>query len=143
MTVAHILDAKGGTVVTIAPDQTIAQVAALLAAKGIGAVLVTSGEQELVGILSERDIIRALARDGAAVLDSKASTLMTARVTTATRKMTIEEAMTRMTSGRFRHLPVVEGGKLLGLISIGDVVKHRIEQVETEKKSMLDYIGAS
>ena len=143
MTVAQILDSKGSAVITVTPDRTIAEVAATLAAKSIGAVLVADGDSALLGILSERDIIRALAQGGAAVLDHAASDHMTARVVTASRQTTIGEAMSQMTAGRFRHLPVVEDGRLLGLVSIGDVVKHRIEQVETEKQSMLDYIGAA
>lgn len=143
MSVTHILEAKGSGVVTTAPHRTMGEVVAVLAEKRIGAVVVVSGEGGVLGMLSERDVIRALAGGGEAMLHDAVSKHMTARVVTAGPDMTVEDAMSRMTLGRFRHLPVVDAEKLVGMISIGDVVKHRLEDIEREKQSMLDYIGTA
>lgn len=143
MKISSILDAKGGNVVTSAPHRTLGEVVAVLAEKSIGAVVVVSGDGEVLGILSERDVIRALARGGAVALNDAASKHMTSKVVTAKRDTSVIEAMTGMTNGRFRHLPVVENGRLAGLISIGDVVKHRLEDIEREKQSIIDYIGTA
>ncbi len=143
MSVTHILAAKGSGVVTTAPHRTMGEVVAVLAEKRIGAVVVVSADGAVLGMLSERDVIRALAGGGEAMLHDAVSKHMTARVVTAGPDMTVEDAMSRMTLGRFRHLPVVDAEKLVGMISIGDVVKHRLEDIEREKQSMLDYIGTA
>jgi CBS domain-containing protein len=111
-----------------------------LAARRIGALVVTSSEQEIVGIVSERDIIRVLAESGDAALGRQVTHVMTRKVVTCTRAETISSIMELMTAGKFRHLPVVEGNKLIGVISIGDVVKHRVQQIEFESAALRDYI---
>lgn len=143
MSVTHILDSKGSSVVTTAPHRTLGEVVAVLAEKRIGAVVVSGGDGEVLGMISERDVIRALARGGHATLNDAVSKHMTSRVVTAARDTTVESAMEQMTEGRFRHLPVVEQGRLVGMISIGDVVKHRLEDIEREKQSMIEYIGTA
>ena len=143
MNLAGILSAKGHDVTTTAPHRTLREVVRLLADKGIGAVIVTGADGNVLGIFSERDVVRALGRHGTDVLDDAVSRHMTARVVTATEDMTVNEAMQRMTEGRFRHIPVVDHGKLCGLVSIGDVVKHRIAEIEQDRQAMLDYIGTA
>ena len=141
MTIAAILKNKGHDVISIGPGQTVAEVAALLGAKRIGAVLVLGPGQDLVGIISERDIVKALARHGAATLDLTVDQLMTRELKTATPHTSVPEAMEMMTTGRFRHLPVLDHGALVGLISIGDVVKTRIMQQEHEVDSLRAYVS--
>jgi CBS domain-containing protein len=143
MKLAQILEAKGRAVVTAAPHRTLSELVGLLHQKRIGAVLIVGADEAVLGILSERDVIRALALQGPEVLGDAASRHMTSDLVSATADMTVEDAMEQMTEGRFRHMPVIEQGRLVGLISIGDVVKHRIETAEQEKKSMLDYITAA
>ncbi len=143
MNLSAILDTKGATVVTSAPHRTLGEVVAVLGEKRIGALVIVSADGEVLGMMSERDVIRALAQKGEAALQDAVSKHMTAKVVTARRDMTVHEAMSRMTNGRFRHMPVVEDGRLTGMISIGDVVKHRLEEMETEKQSILDYIGTA
>ncbi|WP_407528251.1 CBS domain-containing protein [Methylobacterium oryzisoli] len=143
MTVARILAQKGRTVVTVQPHRTLAEAAALLAEKGIGALVVSDAGSTVLGILSERDIIRAVARGGAAALEAPVSRHMTGRVVSCTRGTAIEEIMALMTDGRFRHVPVVEDGLLVGLVSIGDVVKHRIASVEAEQQALREYIATA
>ena len=140
MTVQRILDDKGREVTTVAPDATIAEVAALLSGRRIGSVVVMDGER-VGGILSERDIVRALAAEGAAALQRRARDYMTSRVMTCRLQDPIADVMQQMTTGRFRHLPVVENGRLVGIVSIGDVVKQRIAEVEFEANEMKRYIG--
>src|SRR5581483_2507186 len=140
MTVKIIIDGKGADVVTIEPTATLAAAAHLLAERRIGALVVLGPEQRIVGILSERDIVRALAERGASVLDEQVGQVMTRKVDTCTYAETIPSIMERMTAGKFRHLPVVERGRLAGIISIGDVVKHRIQEVEHESEALRDYI---
>ncbi|SFG94291.1 CBS domain-containing protein [Methylobacterium gossipiicola] len=140
MTVARILAEKGRSVVTVEPQRTLDEAIHLLAEKRIGAVVVSDAEGAVLGILSERDIMRALARQGAAALDALVSEHMTADVVTCARDASVEDVMHLMTDGRFRHVPVLEGGRLAGLISIGDVVKRRIAAVEAEHQAMRDYI---
>jgi CBS domain-containing protein len=113
---------------------------ALLAEKRIGAVLVLGADHRIVGILSERDIVRAIAERGAAALDEPVSRSMTRKVSTCTESETIATLMERMTEGKFRHLPVVDQGRLVGIISIGDVVKHRLQEMERDSAAMRDYI---
>jgi CBS domain-containing protein len=140
MTVSIILAAKGREVVSIEPAATLKSAVALLADKRIGAVLVLGADSRIVGILSERDIVRAIAESGAAALDEPVSRSMTRKVSTCTESETIPSLMERMTEGKFRHFPVVDQGRLSGIISIGDVVKHRLEQMERDSAAMRDYI---
>jgi CBS domain-containing protein len=140
MTVAAILAVKGVDTVTAQPHRTMAEAARTLAERRIGAVLVTGSDGSLKGILSERDIVRALALKGADALQDPVSMHMTAKVVTCRRNDYIADVMEEMTKGRFRHMPVVEDGALVGLISIGDVVKHRIAETEAESRSLRDYI---
>ncbi len=142
MTVARIINEKGRDVVTTSPGASLADVAGLLSEKRIGAVLVVDGP-ELLGILSERDIVRALARHGAAALDKLAADCMTARVVTCRPEDTINDVMQKMTTGRFRHVPVLENGRLAGVVSIGDVVKRRIAEVEREAEEIREYIATA
>ncbi|HEX4766962.1 MAG TPA: CBS domain-containing protein [Lichenihabitans sp.] len=143
MTVARILSTKGRDVVTVAPHRILSEILRILNDKRIGAVVVGGADGEVLGIFSERDLVRALGRHGTEVLDEAVSRHMTSRVVTATEDMTVNQAMERMTEGRFRHIPVVEHGRLVGLVSIGDVVKYRIAEIEQERQDMLDYIGTA
>jgi len=140
MTVRAILDQKGYDVETIGPDATLRDALALLAEKRIGAVVVTEGDARVVGILSERDAVRVIGRDGPTRLEDPVSAVMTSKVVCADGNETVLEVMEHMTRGRFRHLPVSQGGKLIGIISIGDVVKHRIGEMEKESSAMREYI---
>lgn len=143
MTVAAILKHKGHEVAAVAPTATIAEVAALLSARRFGAVPVRDAAGQLLGIVSERDIVHSLANNGATTLEMTAGQLMTRALTTATPATTVLEAMAMMTAGRFRHLPVLEGGRLVGIISIGDVVKSRILQQEAEVDSLKAYVAGA
>lgn len=140
MTVRSILDEKGYDVATISPDATLRQAVELLSEKRIGAVVVTDAERHVIGILSERDVVRVIGRDGPQRLDDVVSAIMTSKVVTADGNETIPQIMEHMTAGRFRHLPVVRAGKLIGIISIGDVVKHRLAEMERESSAMREYI---
>jgi CBS domain-containing protein len=139
MTVRAILDLKGRNVVTIAPEMALSDAANLLSTNKIGAVVVVT-HHHVEGILSERDIVRAVASGGPEALSRKISDHMTKAVITCTSHDTMAGLMNRMTAGRFRHLPVVEEGKLAGIISIGDVVKHRLAEIERESETLRDYI---
>lgn len=143
MTVRQVLSGKGADVVTIAPDKTLAQAAKLLADKRIGAVVVCSDEKAVAGILSERDIIRALARNGAAALDQKVADSMTRDVVTCSMQADADHLMRLMTDGKFRHVPVVENGTLVGIVSIGDVVNRRLSDIEAEQRALKDYIASA
>lgn len=143
MSVKQILDVKGREVVTIRPDATIAEAAGLLAQHKIGAVVVTSLERRIAGILSERDIVRLMAGKGAEALGMPVSAAMTSKVQSCTETHTINQVMEIMTRGRFRHLPVAHDGRLDGLISIGDVVKARIGEVEREAEEIRQYIATA
>jgi CBS domain-containing protein len=140
MTVKAILSTKGGEVVTIEPTTNLATAAKLLAERKIGALVVTGPDRRVVGIVSERDIVQELAAHGAQCLDLPLTDVMTREVMTCRASDTISSVMERMTAGKFRHLPVVEQGKLAGIVSIGDVVKHRLEDMEREQSAMRDYI---
>jgi CBS domain-containing protein len=140
MTIKSILTHKGNNVVTIEPTANLAVAARLLAERRIGAVVVAGLDRRVIGILSERDIVRALAEHGAAALEQPVSQVMTRKVATCTEAETIVSIMERMTDGKFRHVPVVEEGRLVGIISIGDVVKHRIGEIEHESDALRDYI---
>ncbi len=143
MTIAAILRHKGADVASVRPADTIAAVASLLSRHRIGAVVVQDEAGHLHGILSERDIVHGLARHGAEALALTAERLMTSDIKTATREMSVEQAMGMMTLGRFRHLPVVENGKLLGIVSIGDIVKSRLEQQAQEVDSLKAYVAGA
>lgn len=143
MTVKSILDAKGRDVVTLGPNATLAEAAGLLAEKRIGAVVVTDGDARILGILSERDIVRVIGQSGAAALDMRVSGVMTGKVTTCRETHTVNHVMEVMTRGRFRHLPVEKNGRLDGIVSIGDVVKRRIEEALREADQIREYIATA
>ncbi len=143
MTIAAILKHKGHDVTAVRPTDTVAEVSAVLAQRGIGAVLVRDAAATVLGIVSERDIVRAIARHGARTLEMTAAQLMVTELRTAKPETTEAEAMTMMTEGRFRHLPVVKNGQLVGLISIGDVVKARLMQQEQEVDSLRAYVAGA
>jgi len=143
MNVAAILRQKGRAVTTASPTMTLVEVANKLAAKRIGAIVVVGARGEVVGIVSERDIVRALASAGADCLTRPVSEVMTREVVTSRETDTLDELMAMMTARRFRHLPVVTDGALVGIISIGDVVKHHVAEVEMEATAMREYITHS
>ena len=140
---AAILRHKGNEVIAIPPDAAIPTVTELLRARGIGAVLVTDRLGQMLGIVSERDIVRSLAARGADTLGMSAAQLMTRVLTTATPSTSVEGAMLLMTENRVRHLPVLEDGHVVGLVSIGDVVKARIMEQEQEVDSLKAYISGA
>ncbi len=142
MHVAAILKDKGRAVETVGIDATVMDVAARLSAMRIGAVVVTEKDGGVAGIISERDIIRVVGKHGAGALDWPVGEVMTSTVMTCREADTIDQLMSVMTERRFRHLPVMEKGKLAGIVSIGDVVKHRVAEVELEANLMRDYITA-
>lgn len=139
MTVRAILDSKGHTIISVDPAATLASAVKILSEKRIGAVLVmTHGRIE--GILSERDVVRVIGKRGAAALDEPISDVMTRKVISCRQSDTVGAIMEMMTSGKFRHLPVVENEKVVGLISIGDIVKSRVKEFESEQEALRDYI---
>jgi CBS domain-containing protein len=139
MNIGQILKAKGRAVATARPDTTLLEIAAKLAQKKIGAIVVVGDNGNVVGIVSERDIIRKLAERGPEVLSEPVSQTMTANVISCQETSTLDELMETMTQGRFRHVPVIEEGALVGIISIGDVVKNHIAEVEMEVTAMRGY----
>lgn len=143
MQVAQILKGKASGVVTIRPEATIAEAVQTLMQKRIGAVVVTNQEGHLAGILSERDIVRGLAEKGTALLNTPVAGLMTRTLVTCSPTDTLEDIMREMTSRRFRHLPVLKDGELLGIVSIGDVVKNRLDELESESTMLRQYIVGS
>jgi CBS domain-containing protein len=143
MTVAAILKHKGRRIVSVEPTATIAEVAQLLTEMRIGAALVLDRANQLLGIVSERDIVRSLAACGARTLEMTAGQLMTRALRSAHPGTTVVEAMHEMTVGRFRHMPVIDRGALVGVISIGDVVKARIMQQDHEVESLRTYVAGS
>jgi CBS domain-containing protein len=143
MTVRSILERKGRDVVTVLPDQTLADAARLLAEHRIGAVVLVNADLSVLGILSERDIVRAIASEGSSALDKPVSAFMTSNVQVCSESATVNEVMQIMTEGRFRHLPVAKDGKLVGIVSIGDVVKRRMEEVEREAEEIRSYIATA
>jgi CBS domain-containing protein len=140
MTVKAILARKGNDVTTAQPTASLADAVNLLTARRIGAVVVTGADHRIIGILSERDIVRTLAEKGADALNAPVSEAMTRKVVTCSRNDTVAELMERMTAGKFRHVPVVEEGQLAGIVSIGDVVKQRLHDIEQESDALRDYI---
>jgi CBS domain-containing protein len=143
MSVAQILRGKGRDVVVTQPHRTLMEAAQLLAEKGIGAVVVSDASRSVLGILSERDIIRAIGRNGAGALEQSVSKYMTQKVFTVTEDTHVDVVMETMTNGRFRHVPVTADGQLVGLVSIGDVVKHHVNEIESEHRAMRDYIATA
>jgi CBS domain-containing protein len=143
MTIRAIIAFKGRDCVTVAPDATLADAAKLLAKHRIGALVITGPERRVVGILSERDIVSRLAALGEAALIQPVSSAMTREVVTCTEDDTIPDLMQRMTAGRFRHVPVVERGQLAGIVSLGDVVKHRLAELEREHDALREYIATA
>ena len=141
MNVETILRAKGRDVATIEPDATVESAIRLLASRRIGALIVSEDGRRVDGIVSERDIVQGLAEHGAGLLEQRIEDVMTRRVHTCSPEDTVEELMGRMTERRIRHLPVVEAGALCGMVSIGDVVKNRIEEVEYEASSLRSYVA--
>lgn len=139
MTIAAILETKGAEVLTVSVDTPVGEAVALLADRKIGAVPVVEGDS-VAGIMSERDIIYRLRSDGASVLDWTVGRIMTSPAITVTRDTEIMSALSLMTRRRIRHLPVVEGERLIGLVSIGDLVKFRMDRIEAEAAAMLTYI---
>jgi len=137
------LSRKGGDVATIAPTASLSDAVKLLAERRIGAIVITGPDDRVAGILSERDIVRALAERGHPALDDNVGAVMTRKVATCTEADTIASLMERMTEGKFRHLPVVDQGKLVGVISIGDVVKWRVEEIEGESNALREYIATA
>jgi CBS domain-containing protein len=140
MLVSDILRGKGRDVVTASPEKSLGQIVALLSERRIGALVVLGASGNVEGIISERDIVKAIARDGAKALERPASESMTRRVVSCRETDTVQSLMERMTEGRFRHVPVLDGDVLAGIVSIGDVVKHRLMDYETETQAMREYI---
>lgn len=140
MKVEAMLEEKGDRVATVRPDATIATVAKLLKLEGIGAMVVSEDGKEILGIISERDIVRGLADDGAELLAAQVSEHMTSPVKTCTVEAKVTEVMGEMTRSRIRHLPVTQDGALCGIVSIGDIVKNRLQELETETSVLRDFI---
>ena len=141
MKVSNLLATKGREVSTISQERSVTDAIALLKERGIGALVVTGQQAPLVGILSERDVVRALAVSGEKALKLKVSQLMSHDVVTCSESTELNELMTTMTDRRIRHVPVVDDGHLVGLVSIGDIVKARLDELEHEKKDLLDYVS--
>lgn len=140
MTVAAILSEKGYDVISAAPDAKLSEICDILATKKIGAIVLIGADEQVAGIISERDVVRAVARAGASALDSPVSEHMTSDVISCKEQDTIIEVMELMTKHRFRHMPITRDDKLVAVISIGDVVKYRIAQAEREAEEMRSYI---
>jgi CBS domain-containing protein len=141
MKVSQLLETKGHDVSTISQERNIADAIALLKERSIGALVVTGDKTPLVGIFSERDVVRAFAASGEKALTQKVADLMSRDVVTCTTSTDVNELMTTMTERRFRHVPVVENERLIGLVSIGDVVKARLDELEVDKRYLLDYVS--
>mgnify|MGYP006374538557 FL=1 len=140
MKIAAILASKGDFVATVAPDATVNALLATLAEREIGAVVVSGDGVVINGVASERDVARALSANGAAVLDAPVSQIMTNVICTCELDSPVEELMVQMTENRVRHVPVLNEGRMVGIVSIGDIVKARIDHLEDERKSLLSYI---
>ncbi len=142
MSVSAILEGKPKNIITATPDEKVADIAETLAKHRIGAVIVCNRDDEVVGILSERDIVRDIANIGVDALERNVSECMTKSVMACSNDDTIDHLMEVMTTNHFRHMPVVENGKLVGIISIGDVVKRKIWQAERDAQDLRDYIAS-
>lgn len=141
MNIGAILKAKGSKVATASETATLQSIAERLSAEKIGAIVICNENGDLTGIMSERDLVRAIAESGPAVLSRPAANVMTTDVITCSTEHSIDELMSIMTKGRFRHVPVVSGKKLVGIVSIGDVVKNHIAEVELEVSAMRGYLA--
>ncbi|MBC6406539.1 MAG: CBS domain-containing protein [Rhodospirillales bacterium] len=141
MTIENVLRGKDGSIVTVSPRENVETAAQLLNEHCIGAILAMEGDN-IAGVLSERDIVRSIAKMGAAALSKPVASLMTAKVITCTKTDTVQDVMGLMTDKRIRHVPVIENGTLIGIVSIGDLVKERIAQSEHEASALRDYISA-
>ncbi|MBL9036621.1 MAG: CBS domain-containing protein [Rhodospirillaceae bacterium] len=141
MTIAEILKDKPQRMITVGPEQTLQQAAEVLGRERIGALLVLKPNGDIAGILSERDIVRAVGTKGAEVLDRPVAEMMTKDVTCCAPEDSIDSAMALMTARRFRHLPVRQGGRIVAMISIGDVVKKKVEDAEAEAQQLKEYIA--
>lgn len=141
MDVASILRTKGSSVATAPPEATIADIAARLNAEKVGALIVSDDGDKVLGIISERDIVRGLADHGPGLLEKRADEMMTAEVFTCVPDDTTAELMAVMTERRIRHIPVLEDGQLCGIVSIGDVVKDRLDEIEREANALRDYVA--
>ncbi|NNM78684.1 CBS domain-containing protein [Sphingomonas sp. ID1715] len=139
MTIAAVLKGREGQVIQVAGDARVAEAIALLSERRIGALPVLDGDR-VIGIFSERDVIYCMAKEGAAALSKRVSEVMTAPAQTVEPGQSVLGALSLMTERRFRHLPVVDGGRLVGFVSIGDLVKYRIDKIEAEAAMMRDYI---
>ncbi len=142
MKVKHILQSKGADVYAVSPDDTIAAAVSVLNDKNIGAVMVCDDHGKAVGILSERDVVRRLGEKGAEAMNMRVSECMTGNPYTCAPDETIDDLMARMTEKRIRHLPVQSGGRIIGVISIGDVVKRKIQEAEQEAAALKEYISS-
>jgi CBS domain-containing protein len=140
MRITDVLRRKGDRVITIAPDASVRDLLSALDRHRVGALVVSNGEGAVDGIVSERDVVRSLHRDGPAVLDGPVSSIMTQVVHTCVPEDSLEDLMVTMTDKRVRHIPVLVDGQLRGIVSIGDVVKHRIEELQSERDQLTAYI---
>lgn len=140
MKISDVLRSKGSDVITASPDDSVADLLTLLADHGIGAVVVSSGEGAVDGIVSERDVVRHLHRSGTGILEGPVSAIMTAQVHTCTSRDDVSDLESRMTERRIRHVPVVEDDRLIAIVSIGDVVKHRMRDLAAERDQLEAYI---
>ncbi len=142
MLIAHVLRDKGAVVYTVRAEQTLEEAARILNEKKVGALVVIAEDGAISGVMSERDIVREIARNGGKSLSDTVATIMSRDVVTADPTETVDEGLGRMTERRIRHLPVLDSGRLIGVVSIGDLVKHRIAAVEAEAAAMQAYIAA-
>jgi CBS domain-containing protein len=142
MKVSDLLATKGREVATISQERSVTDALAILKERGVGALVVTGSLPPLVGILSERDIVRALATQGVDALDADVAELMTSEVRVCDEETSMASLMGLMTEHHIRHVPVVQDGRLVGLVSIGDVVKARLDELESDKQELLDYVSA-
>lgn len=143
MTVARILARKGRRVTSVRPGTTLRDVVDILADQHIGALIVTDTSERLLGIVSERDVVRAIARNGPDALDRAVSDYMTARVITAAESDSVVHIAQTMSEGRFRHMPVLENGRVVGIVSMGDAIKFRLEQMERDQDALREYIATA
>ena len=143
MTVARIIAGKGRDVVTMQPHSTLRDVIDTLAAKHIGALIVADADGRMQGILSERDVVRAIANRGPDALEDPVSHYMTTNIVTASEDETVLSVVGKMSKGRFRHMPIVADGKLTGIVSVGDAIKYRLAQAEQEQTAMREYIASA
>lgn len=143
MTVKNIVSRKGRDVVTMEPSATLEAAIATLAEHRIGALVVLGADRRVIGILSERDVVRTFAEFGADALTKRVAQVMTREVMTCGEADTAVAIMERMTTGKFRHIPVVEKDRLVGIVSIGDIVKHRLSEMELESAALRDYIHSA